>query len=303
MKLRIKKQKPAVSERRRPVGNDNPEVFSYYARGNSVNAQNTGRHEKATAKATRSFKRLAYVPSYIALLMIIIAGIYSCWLQPSPRVAILSQEGTVTRTSQEYEEGISEVWRRSVLNQSKLTVNSVKIKAEILAKYNEIQTVKIELPLLGRRPSIIVTPSRPAMQFISSNGMFYVDSTGKVMARITDVTVNKLAPISLVRDETGIAAEAGKNIISKPEAAFLQRLSQQLRVESIEVESITLPSAAANQADVRVAGQKYYVKFSTLTDPRQAVGAYKTVQTKLVAEKTEPREYIDVRVEEKVFYK
>ncbi len=80
-------------------------------------------------------------------------------------------------------------------------------------------------------------------------------------------------------------------------------MSAQLSQESLQPESITLPAVAANEADVRIVGQSYFVKFSTLIDPRQAVGAYQIVKAKLDTDHTSPKEYIDVRVEEKVFYR
>lgn len=304
MKIHLKKQKPQTFERRKSNNGESPKVFSYYARGSSGGAQNTNSYgQESKSKNPRTLIRLLYLPSYIALGMILIAGLYSCWLQPSPKVVILKKEGTLSRSGQEYQDGIANLWRRSILNQTKLTVHSTTIKRDILAEFGELSDARIELPLLGRRPTVLLTPGRPAMQFVSSNGAFYVNVAGKVMVRVSDVDQNQLSMIPIVRDETGIPAEAGKNVIPESEAIFLNVLSAQLLQEGIQPESITLPTAAANEADVRIAGQSYYVKFSTLNDPRQAVGAYQTVKAKLEASNTLPKEYIDVRVEEKVFYK
>jgi hypothetical protein len=54
---------------------------------------------------------------------------------------------------------------------------------------------------------------------------------------------------------------------------------------------------------VRLPGQKYHLKFSMLTDPRQAVGSYLAIRDKLAKENATPSEYIDLRTDEKVFYK
>lgn len=303
MKFRQKKSKPEIFERRRAEGSESPKVFSYYARGSSNNTQNTGRYEPATQTKHRSYKRLAYLPSYIALCMLVAAGLYACWLQPNPKVVVLNKKGTLSRPNEDYQSGIATLWKRSILNQTKLTVQGATIKNNILGQYGELADAELELPLLGRRPTVVLIPAVPALQYISLNGAFYVSTNGKVMAKVTEVTENQLQNVPLVRDESGIAAEIGKNIIPEFEAAFLQNLSVYLTQEGHKIDSITLPAASANEADVRLAGEAYYIKFSTLSDPRQSVGAYQVVKAKLDGEHTVPKEYIDVRVEEKVFYK
>lgn len=304
MKLHIKKQKPSISERHRPRSEPSPKVFSYYAHGSSDNSQNTGRSDQAIGqKKPRSYKKFAYLPSYLALCMIVVAGIYSLWLQPMPKVVLINKDGTVYHSVQDYQIGISSIWHRSILNQTKLTIHGAAIKSDILNQYGELSDVRIEMPLLGRRATVFLTPDYPALQFVNINGAFYVNVNGKVMSKIAEVTQNHLQNVPVIHDETGIKAEVGKNIIAQTQAEFLHKLSSQLTVEGIITESITLPATAANEADVRIKGQSYYIKFSMLNDPRQAVGAYQTVKAKLGQDHAQPKEYIDVRVDEKVFYK
>jgi hypothetical protein len=306
MKLNFKRQKnEKIVERNRPAVQDNRAVFSYYARGKSTNSQNTGRNEQniVSSRTTTSFKSIVYIPSYIALFMIVVAGLYSCWLQPNPKVVVLNQEGTVSRPNEDYQQGIATLWRRSILNQTKLTVRTATIRSDILFQYSELLDADIELPLLGRRPTVILKSTRPTLQLVSTNGAFFIDARGKVLARTTDVNQNQLMDIPLIRDETGIRAEAGKNIVPESGARYLKLLAMHLNQEGLRADSITLPATAANEADVRLAGQPYYIKFSTLGDPRQGVGAYLAVKAKLDSDHLVPKEYIDVRVDEKVFYK
>lgn len=303
MKFLRKKQKPDENQRRRPAS-DNPAVFSYYARGASLSDQNTGRHENAGLSAVKRYRlRLGHLPSYLALLAIVIAMGYSCLLQPNPKIILVNVPDTVHRDPLAYQEAVQSIWKKSVFSRTKLTVSTAGIRREISSQFGELGNVQIELPLLGRRPTVVLTPAKPALQLVSSNGSFYVDANGKVMARTTDLTQNELKDVPAIYDETGISAEPGKNIIPGPEASFLQRLYAQLQAQNLSVQSITLPPRAANEADVRIAGQPYYVKFSIDSDPRQAVGTYLAAKAKLDSDQAAPSEYIDVRVEEKVFIK
>ncbi|HSX23842.1 MAG TPA: hypothetical protein VLE74_01960 [Candidatus Saccharimonadales bacterium] len=306
MRLR-RKPSPAEPnvERRRPRS-VSPTVFSYYARGNSPSSQNTGRRDepaKPSVRRKRYRLRMAHLPSYLALAAIIIALLNVCWLQPNPKIILVSTAGTVHRSPKEYQQTILALWKQSLFNQTKLTVSTGSLRRDIQQQFTELQDVQIELPLLGRRPTVILTPAVPTLQLVSGNGSFYVDGSGKVMARTTELTQNELKDVPLVRDESGQSAEAGKIVIPGPEAAFLQKLFAQLQAQNIPVLSITLPANAANEADIRITNQQYFVKFSVDNDARQAVGTYLAAKAKLDAEHAAPSEYMDVRVPEKVFYK
>lgn len=304
MKLRPRKKLTDSTERRRPTS-VSPAVFSYYARSGTNTDQNTGRNE--ASRAPKAFKRLhlrlGYVPSYIAFVALVAALIHTCLLQPNPKIILVSTSGTVHRNAQDYQDAAQSIWKKSLFSRSKLTVSTDGIERTMQSQFEELASVQVELPLLGRRPTMILTPATPALQLISNNGVFYVDESGKIMARITDVSGNEIKNMPLVRDETGTPVEVGKNIFSGPEAIFLKQLYTSLITENIAVESITLPKTAANEADVRVTGQQYYIKFSIGSDARQAVGTYLAAKAKLDTEGTVPAEYMDVRVEEKVFYR
>lgn len=302
-RLLLGRQKLDSTQRRRPA-TANPAVFSYYARGAAQNDVHTSRQRTGPLGALKRYKvRLGHLPSYVAFVAIGIALGYACMLQPNPRIVLLNTPDTVHRDSKTYQEEVQTIWKKSVLNRTKFTVPIATIRRDITIQFPELASVQIELPLLDRRPTVILSPARPALQLMSSNGSFYVDTSGKVMGRTPELTQNDLKNLPLIRDETGLSAAAGKIIIPGPQALFLRKLFAQLQAEGIATQSITLPPRAANEADVRVAGLQYYIKFSTDSDPRQAVGTYLAAKAKLDAGHVVPTEYIDVRVEEKVFYK
>ncbi len=298
-----KKKKQDQSPRRRPESN-NTAVFSYYARGASPSEENTGRNEGSGISAVKRYRlRLGHIPSYLALVAVVTALAYSCILTPNPKIILVNTPDTVHRDPKAYQDGVRAIWQKSILSRTKLTVSTDSIESDIKSQFSELSDVQIELPLLGRRPTVILTPVKPSLQLISNNGSFYVDADGKVMARTTDLTQNELKDLPVIRDETGILAEAGKIVIPAAQAQFLSKLHAQLRAQNIDIQSITLPQKAANEADVRITGLPYYVKFSIESDPRQAVGTYLAAKAKLDGEGVTPAEYIDVRVDEKVFYK
>lgn len=301
--MKIRKQKTDQNERRRPITTSRPGVFSYYSQRSStpdLNLQLQPRKE-TTSKKSKRF-RLGLLPSYIALVVVSGALIYSLWLQPLPRMYVTNQPGTVYRSSDEYRQQTEMIWRHSILNQTKLTVHTKQLQREILDHFSEISEVRIDLPLLGRRPAITLVPAKPAFELISGNGVYYVSATGKVMAQTKEVSKNQVNNLPLVLDETGLKAEVGKIVLPAHQASYLSVLFDQLVAARVDVQSITLPSTAANQADVRIKDKQYYIKFQINSDVRQSVGSYLAVRDKMQAEGINPKQYIDVRVDEKVFY-
>ena len=302
MKFRVRKQTPDPG-RRRP-SQTNPAVFSYYARGASPSDQNTGRNKKSGPDTNQSYRlRLGHLPSYVALIAILLAFGKVCLLDSRPKIVLVQTGGTVHREPKTYQDGVQEIWEKSLLNRTKLTVATGKIKNEISNQFSELSDIQIELPLLGSRPTIRITPGAPAIELVSGNGSFYINHEGVALARTAELTKNEIDKLAVIHDDTGVAAEPGKTIIPKPHVTFLRRLHAQLQAENINISSITLPRTAANQVDLKVDGQTYYVKFSLDTDARQAVGSYLAAKAKLDSEGTKPAEYMDVRVPEKVFYK
>jgi hypothetical protein len=216
---------------------------------------------------------------------------------------VLSQPGTIYQDGASYQKAINAVWGAQFGNQFKLSVNGHFLEKQIAAAVPDVASVQVQLPLLGRRPTVVLTPGKPALELVTVNGGFYVDQNGKVMARNSDVKQNQLKDVASVQDESGLKAEPGKTILTIQQASFIQALSRQLGAEGLKVQSMTLPANAGNEIDVRLSGQNYYIKFGTTGDARQGVGTYLAAKNKFDSEHITPAEYVDVRIDEKVFYK
>ncbi len=304
MKFLRRKNKSALINKRDSSSKNYPTTFSYYARGTSPSSANIGRKGEINVGKNKSFRlKLSHFPSYVALIVIIVALGYSCVLQPNPKIIIVNVPDSVHRDSKAYKDSVNMIWKKSLFSRTKITISTVEVRKEISKSFPEIGDIKIELPLLGRRAKVVLTPVKPAIQLVSVNGSFYVDSNGKVLGKTSELIKNDIRNLPFIRDESGISSDPGKIIIPGPDAKFLQNLFDQLQAQNVAVESITLPVGAAIQANLKVVGQPYYVKFILDSDPRQAVGTYLAAKAKLDSKGILPLEYLDVRVEEKVFYK
>lgn len=311
--------------RRSPVeGSGRSSVFSYYA-GSRSQAEQGRRTSSPSRSDTRSGAsrqlsaippttsssrlrrirpQMRHVPSYIALVAVLIGVIWTLSLSSSPRVIVEKVPGiSPERDSQQYIDGVTDIWSGSWRNASKLTVNTGKAEHEVLSKYTELSEVRVQLPLLGRRPTIILVPTSAAFRLVSAGKTYYVSPDGKALVDTSIVDTG--ADLLTVQDGTNAEVTPGAQVVTSETARFLVQLDMQLRAEKVTSPVLTLSGQAVNQITMKTPDHDYYVKFQ-VDDPatvRQAVGSYIAVRNRLSSSGTRPGEYIDVRIPDKVFYK
>lgn len=276
-----------------------PQAYSYQAnRAQSPATSNDAQPARRNQKK-KSNKSVLYITGATIVLVIF----YSLWLNANPTIVLDKQPGTITQPPAKYQTAINELWQESILNRSKITVKSAKITQDIYDQFPEVNKVQINLSLIGQGVNIRLTSSKPVMQLISPNGSFYLDENGKALAQTNNVTGHNLPTMPVVQDYSGLSASVGKTILPKSEVDFIRQLNGELLVAKLPLASVNLSANEANEVDVKLTGQGYYLKFSVTSDARQAVGAYLAVKAKLDTTHQIPKEYVDMRIPEKVFYK
>jgi hypothetical protein len=198
---------------------------------------------------------------------------------------------------------VSEILGSSVLNKNKLTIDTAKVSSQIKSAFPELDTVEVVLPFMGRKPVVEVTTGRPALYIRGTDGTFVVNAKGRAVIDTAQLQGSaRNLNIPTVKDLANIDLGSGKAVLTSQDVTFITTLAKQFAAQNISINSIELPPLAS-ELHVRVGGQPYYIKFSLLTDPRIASGQYFALKQKLEADHVTPKEYIDSRVEERVYYK
>ena len=304
----LKRSKPASPQgtmrRMRSTSSASP-VFSYYSGQRRATPGQPTQHNRGEVapKQRRVAFQFRHIPTYIALFMLGSAFLYVLTLSSDPRVVLEQQPGVVQRDSTVYSTEVRQMWRKSVFNLTKITANTDKTRSDILNQYHELADVRVQLPLVGRRPTIVLVPAAPALQLQAQNGVFYLDSNGKALVDTSYVKTTSDVPT--LSDDSVLAVEPGKQVLAQSQTSYVIQLYKELKSASVPVQSLTLSANSVNEIDLRTSDQGYYVKFQMTSDSevRQAVGAYMAARKKFDADGTKPAEYVDVRVPEKVFYK
>lgn len=314
-----KKQTADMSGRRRASSERTP-VFSYYNYSGQRRAASTQdstrvgtrvqtgngtqtKHASGPRSVAGHTFAWRYVPTYAVLLVFVAAFVYVLSLSSDPRVVIQQQPGIVQRDTAVYESEVRALWRKSLRNHSKITADTNGTRQSILNDYRELADVRVQLPLVGRRATIVLVPASPVLQVQAQNGMYYVDAHGKALVDTSHVEQTSSVPT--VRDESVLMVDPGKTVLPGSQVVFIVQLVAELQAVNLPLQSLTLSDKAVNELDVRLDGQGYFIKMQMQpdSDVRQIVGAYVAARKKMDGDGVRPGEYVDVRIPDKVFYK
>lgn len=262
-----------------------------------------GREQKQESLFRKIFMRALVIVVILAVLAFVINSIL---LNPNPKIVAL------TTPSNRIFLGDTTAYRQSATrllnqfeNRNKLTINVNQISASMLQQFPELANVTVSLPVVGHNPVVYVQPSEPSMILSMQSGASYVlDGQGKALVNASAIgdTLAKLQ-IPIVQMQNNVAVKLGETVLPTNTVKFIQTVSQQLASMHIPVSSMAMPKGAS-ELDVFISGQPFYGKFNTEDDSAlQQSGTFIVTYRHLLNTGKLPKQYIDVRVDDRAYYK
>lgn len=298
------KNKKKLSKRPRQrtaeVTKNKANVFSY--RNNRP--LETSTHNKISRKISSSLRIFRHLPSILAATAIAISFLYVLSLNSNVNIVSLNSAGQpLLREKNEYQQAAHNLLKNSLLAKTKLTLNTSNFTRAMKSRFPELSEVSVTLPLMGHRPIVEIANPRPVVLLANEQNQLYViDIQGRALMLASEAKGIEKLQLPTVVDQSTTPVKVGQAVITAQDAEFIAEVMAQLQAKNLVVATLVLP-AVANELQLRLEGLSYLVKFNTQTDARQAVGALLAVKQKLEAERITPAEYIDLRVEEKAYYK
>jgi hypothetical protein len=284
---------------RQPLYNDSglrrPQS-TYYA-SEAPKREDSVRSRQASEQRHNFFSRLRLVPTIIALGVICLSIVYNTTLSTSPGINFAG-DTPVYRSADAYKDDIAKILNSSLFNHSKLTINTKSTITAILKAYPELDAATISLPIIGRRPTVTLHAQNPVLILTTQTSALVLGANGKAVAETKQLMSSLTDKLLTVQDKSGVQVHAGDQALSTETVSFIADLAAQLAAKQLTIESLILPSGG-NELDVRVKDQVYYLKTDVSGDARLQIGAFLAARDG----GAKPAEYMDVRVEEKVFYK
>lgn len=308
--MKFKKQKQSV--RQRPGSNRaRPKAFSYYGQRQRPTAdqplpasRQMGRSEATPRGQTLKFiiQRFGAVLAIIAVLLLLVTSVQ---VDMKPRVSILNQSTSLSlHTSSDYQTAAEQIMKRSWTNTNKLTIDTQSIARQLQASFPEIADASIALPLVSQRPVVYLQLTEPQLLLTNHVGQAYViDETGRALADAAQLDATVAGKLPTITDESGLRITQGQIALSSADVNFIKTVLYQFDKAGIKVGKVTLPQGS-RQLNVYIYKKPYFVKFNLQEDDaKQQAGAFIAVKRQLDRRGKAPRQYIDVRLPGRAYYK
>ena len=267
----FRRRKPQEARRKLAVSEGRTPVYSYRSRRAERGEAPRAPGGEVVSVGRRTKSVVALVIQRITLIIFVGVLLFGLWLRPVPKVTIIRLNGTIHRSQAYYDAEIARLWAKSITNQSKATIRADKLSREMLALFPELADARVELPLIGQLPNVILTPGTPALLLVTQKGAFYVNESGKTMVRSDQTEAMELGSVPTVRDDSGIVPEPGRPALPLAQMQTVITLIRLCETANLTLDSVSLPPVP-NEVDLVVAGTKYTVKFALDQDPRQGIG-------------------------------
>lgn len=289
-------------------------TFSYYAssrRTTPANRQTSGTNtDSARWRQLSSKETLRYLgrrSSSILVIGVLIACVVSVLqLNTTPRVVMLNDSaGYALHPKEVYQKAVANTMRSSLWNSNKITVDSQAVLADLRRQFPEIYDASLVLPLIGHRPTLYIELARPALVIRTSSQTITLDVTGRALATAPLNSSTQFADLDLpvVLDQSQLDFQVGEVVLPSASVGFIEEVVHQFTKQGMAIDRLILP-AGKEELDVFPQRTKYFVKFN-LHEPtaRQQAGTYFAVRDELKEQGDAPKEYVDVRLLGRAYYK
>ncbi|MFI5270529.1 MAG: hypothetical protein ACHQT9_00605 [Candidatus Saccharimonadales bacterium] len=306
--LRRKKSKSQGRQRHinTPEEDSRQYGFAYSSRKSDDEIQ-LGRKQNTKRKPSYLFGNIWFQRLGLFILLIAIIASVINIISLSPNAQILQDSGenkSPLFNPADYSGLVNRILSESVWNRNKITIDTNKISRELKANYPEIQSVSVDLPLLGHNPVVYIQPVQLGLVLQSStSGAYILDGTGRATIKSSDTPeIAQRLSLPTVVDYSGIEVKLGKQVLPANYITFTEIVKGELEAKHYTVETMTLPPSSG-ELDVKIVGQPYIIKFNLANnDPQQQAGTFLATINDLTKQNTPPAKYVDVRVDGRAYY-
>ncbi len=284
--------------RSRPSGGSNKLPMTYY-RSPTRRPVRSLTDRPAVKKGRRFILRLSRLMALAAVVAVIIL---SLMVDPKPKTYVDNQ---TYRSDSDYKTAV-ELEFSSLKSRSKLTLNQKAIKSSLKSKFPEISEVNIVLPLYSRTPQVKLSIAVPSF-FISGaagtyggQSKYIVAANGKAVGLAERFP--KITQLPLISDQSSLPVIAGEIVLGQGTSSFILAVIAQCQKANVPIASFNLP-AASQEIDLKTSDRQYLVKFNLQGDPAMQIGQFLAAREQFDKAGEGPKEYLDVRVEGRVYYK
>lgn len=179
----------------------------------------------------------------------------------------------------------------------RLLIDSEALHAFFLERSPEVKSVEVVGGGKLTHGQLRLVFRQPIAQWTSGGKVYFVDDNG-----VTFEQNYFSKPNITVKDRSGVPASAGQEVIDRRFLGFLGKTVALLQDKGLTVTEVSLPPNMVRQLEIAIGGKSYVLKMTVDRSPEaqvdEAVKAMKFIDGRGMRPK-----YIDVRVDQRVFYR
>lgn len=293
---------PSVRDRVRSSATQRP-TYSYYTTTSRASENpDDGRHQKTPKKsgvgsgvaAPRGWSQI--VTTGLFILVLSVCAVKIVYLAPQSKIVVVDNSTGLQSATEQYARSVDRLLAGSFLNRIKLTLNANGISRELLRSYPDLSNVVVTSPLIGNRPVIYVSVSRPAFIVETPSGRFTISENGYILARVEEGTPKLIRLV----ESSGRHPTLGAQFLSASTVRFASTVVYELGRANHEVSWLDLPVGAPYEIDATLMAPPLRVRFNLQGDVMEQSGAAIATLSQLGVNMQV--QYLDVRVPGRVYY-
>lgn len=307
-------------QRKRPVsdasqsGQSAQPVFSYYASSRervAVPDRQAPSLNQSRNRTAADVQRLQPTPGsglqrfgrVLAWSAVVLIGLRLMWLSTSAPTVVVRpavSDRTVAHSvpaSDRYDAAVRRALQSTVLNHTKLTYNAASLEQTLLKEFPELRAVNMRVSLTSTTPHIELYLAQTPLVLESRGNTYTVSDTGYILGEVRSGAIGE-RQIRVV-DQSAAEVRVGKQFLPSRTIDFIRIMHSQLTGQDMQVNTYVLPARSPYELQVTLAARPYIVRCNLTEDALQQSGAAVAV----VRSGAQPREYIDVRVPGRAYYK
>lgn len=180
-----------------------------------------------------------------------------------------------------------------------ITFDSSWLKENINNNYGlESIEVKKKLP---HTITVTLIEKKPELIWAIADAQYYIGQNGQLttLSILTDVPPT----LPLLYDESNTPVQPGDTVITSEQVLFLNELFAKIAsIQDLEISKYSVPNNLSTQVNARV-GERYTIYFDSSKPLDKQIEKLERVLKDEAFLKQPPREYLDVRIGDRVYYK
>ena len=269
-----------------------------YRRNRTLNSRQTISPLEASERleAHELVKKRRSVARRLFMTAVGLAIIVFLLFQLTIDISIQTPDMKSSNSSKKYVAALNEYYSAHPAERFRFFLNNNDLKQFFLQKAPEVKNIRIEGDFLARS-AVKLTFRQPVAQWSSGGKVYFVDDGG-----VTFEQNYFDAPAVAVRDESGLPTRGGQEVINRQFLSFLGQAVSAFAQYKIKVSEATLPASTVRQVWFKVEGRATQVRM-TVDRSAQSQVKQAIIALEYLGKTGSVPEYIDVRVDQRSFYK